>query len=167
MTVAEFNGLPDEEKSRHLFNCCGSQAWVGRMLTVFPVEDLAMVIQKANESWMKCEEADFLEAFSHHPKIGDVSTLKEKFAATASWAANEQSGVKHAQEQVLHGLAERNEQYEKKFGYIFIVCATGKSAEEMLELLNSRLGNLPADEIKIAAEEQQKITKIRLEKLFS
>ncbi len=166
MVISEFDRLTDEEKSRLLFNCCGSGLWVEKMLTVFPVEDLVDLIEYADEKWEECGKEDFLEAFSHHPKIGDLSALKEKFAATAAWASNEQSGVNQAPEDILEALAEVNEQYERKFGYIFIVCASRKSADEMLALLKARLGNSPENEIKIAAEEQRKITNIRLEKLF-
>jgi 2-oxo-4-hydroxy-4-carboxy-5-ureidoimidazoline decarboxylase len=107
-----------------------------------------------------------LEAFEHHPKIGDINSLKEKYPNTKEWASDEQAGINVASEEVLHAVAKGNEDYEKKFGYIFIVCATGKSAGEMRQILESRLMNNPDEEIQIAAEEQNKITKLRLEKLF-
>jgi 2-oxo-4-hydroxy-4-carboxy-5-ureidoimidazoline decarboxylase len=107
-----------------------------------------------------------LEAFEQHPKIGDINSLKKQYANTVAWASNEQAGVDAASDEVLQALAKGNDDYERKFGYIFIVCATGKSAGEMLELLQSRLTNDPESEIKIGAEEQNKITKLRLEKLF-
>jgi 2-oxo-4-hydroxy-4-carboxy-5-ureidoimidazoline decarboxylase len=121
---------------------------------------------KAKEKWYECKEKDWLQAFEHHPKIGDLNSLKIKFADTTAWASDEQSEVNRAAHKILEDLARGNDDYEKKFGYIFIVCATGKTAKEMLDLLKARLLNDTEDEIKIAAEEQNKITKLRLEKLF-
>ena len=146
--------------------CCGSQVWVNKMLPFFPADDLVELLEDAEEQWFKCSEADWKEAFAHHPKIGDVESLKKKFASTATWASGEQSGVNTADQQTIEALAKGNNEYEKKFGYIFIVCATGKSAGEMLGLLNERLINDPGEEIEVAADEQNKITKLRIEKLL-
>ena len=112
-------------------------------------------------------ETDWREAFTHHPKIGDVDALREKFASTAAWAAGEQGAVRQASEATLQGLKAGNEAYEQHFGYIFIVCATGKSADEMLALLQARLPHSPAEEIHVAMAEQAKITRLRLEKLLA
>jgi 2-oxo-4-hydroxy-4-carboxy-5-ureidoimidazoline decarboxylase len=166
MTIAEFDHLGAEEKKTLLHQCCGSNSWVNNMLTALPAEDLVDLLEIAEEQWYACYEPDWREAFSHHPKIGDISTLKEKFASTAHLAEGEQSAVQQASEQTLQQLAEANQAYENRFGYIFIVCATGKSADEMLQLLNLRLYNNPEVEIQIAMEEQLTITKLRLEKLF-
>ena len=166
MTIAEFDHLEFDHKKELLTKCCGSAAWVAKMLDEPFAEDLVDLEETAEETWYDCTEADWLEAFSHHPKIGDIQSLKEKFSNTAAWASKEQGSVDTAPENVLHQLAKANEEYEQKFGYIFIVCATGKSAEEMLAILQGRLPNDAVDEIKIAAEEQLKITKLRLEKLF-
>ena len=166
MTIATFDHLPEEKKNELLLQCCGSTAWVDKMLTVFPVEDLVELLEAAEEKWYECNEEDWREAFDHHPKIGDINSLKEKFANTAQWASAEQSGVNDASDNVIQELAKANEEYEKKFGNIFIVCATGKSAEQMLSILKERLNNAKEDEIKVAAVEQNKITKIRIEKLF-
>ncbi len=167
MTIAEFDRLPTEKKRELLFQCCGSHTWVDKMLSVFPFEDLVDLEESADEKWYECTEEDWKEAFEHHPQIGDINLLKEKFANTAEWAAGEQSGVSNTSDEVLQNLAEGNKLYKEKFGYIFIVSATGKSAEEILIILELRLPNSPEEEIKIAAEEQNKITKIRLEKLFT
>ncbi len=167
MSIAEFDHLSKDEQQTLLTKCCGSTAWVGKMLTVFPVEDLVELLEYAEEKWYQCSEADWLEAFTHHPKIGDIDSLKEKFASTASWAAGEQSAVTDTTQETLEALAEGNHLYEEKYGYIFIVCATGKSAVEMLSLLQVRLQNAAEVEIEIAAAEQDKITKIRLENLFA
>ncbi len=166
MTIAEFDHLDIDYKKELLTKCCGSAAWVVKMLDSPFAEDLVDLEETAEEIWYDCTEADWLEAFSHHPKIGDVNSLKEKFSNTAAWASKEQGAVDTAPKDILHQLAKVNEEYEQKFGFIFIVCATGKSAEEMLAILQDRLPNNAADEIKIAAEEQLKITKLRLEKLF-
>lgn len=124
------------------------------------------LLEDVEEQWWKCNEDDWKEAFAHHPKIGDIESMKKKFASTAEWASGEQSGVQTASDKTLMALAEGNRQYEEKFGYIFIVFATGKSAEEMLQLLQERLKNDPEEEIQIAADEQNKITKLRIEKLL-
>lgn len=166
MTIADFDKLDLEKKKEILTQCCGSTAWVGKMVASPPAEDLVDLIETAEEKWYECSEQDWLEAFEHHPKIGDKNLQKEKFGNSAQLAAKEQSGVDTASEKVLEELAKHNQAYEGKFGYIFIVCATGKSAEEMLRILLSRLNNSPADEIKNAAEEQNKITALRLQKLF-
>ena len=146
--------------------CCGSKAWVERMLPFFPADDLVELLEDAEEEWFKCNEADWKEAFAHHPKIGDVASLEKKFASTAEWASDEQIAVSAADKETIANLAQGNKEYEDKFGYIFIVCATGKSAREMLQLLQERLYNEPSEELPIAADEQNKITKLRLEKLL-
>ena len=171
MTLHELNTLPHQQLIAELTKCCGSPAWVNKMLPFFPADDLVELLEDAEEQWFKCGEADWKEAFARHPKIGDIDSLKKKFASTADpiaigWASGEQSGVSTASQKTIEVLAASNKKYEDKFGYIFIVCATGKSAEEMLEILQSRLLNSPEDEIQVAADEQNKITKLRLEKLL-
>ena len=166
MTLHDLNILPKEQLRQELLNCCGSQAWVNKMLPFFPADDMVELLYDAEDQWYECTESDWLEAFSHHPKIGDVESLKEKYATTAHWASGEQIAVNTASQQTIEALAKGNEAYEKKFGFIFIVCATGKSAEEMLELLQQRLTNTKDEEIKIAMDEQNKITQIRLQKLL-
>jgi 2-oxo-4-hydroxy-4-carboxy-5-ureidoimidazoline decarboxylase len=166
MTLHELNTLPKPQLLAELTKCCGSPAWVNKMLPFFPADDLVELLEDAEEQWFKCNETDWKEAFAHHPKIGDIDSLKNKFTSTALWASGEQSGINTASQKAIEALAEGNRKYEDKFGYIFIVCATGKSAEEMLEILESRLSNDPKEEIEIAADEQNKITKLRLEKLL-
>ncbi|MBL7742565.1 MAG: 2-oxo-4-hydroxy-4-carboxy-5-ureidoimidazoline decarboxylase [Chitinophagaceae bacterium] len=167
MTLHELNTLPKERLVEELTRCCGSSAWVKKMLPFFPADDLVELLEDAEEQWWKCREEDWKEAFAHHPKIGDIDFLKKKFASTAQWASGEQDGVNMASQKTIEALAEGNQQYKDKFGYIFIVCATGKSANEMLENLQARLLNDPKEEIEIAADEQNKITKLRLEKLLA
>jgi len=123
-------------------------------------------MQMADNSWRSLKDDDYLEAFAGHPRIGDISSLREKYQDTRELAASEQSGVNSATETVLHQLAEGNRRYEATFGFIFIVCASGKSAAEMNDLLQKRLANSREQELTIAAEEQRKIFNIRLEKLL-
>ncbi len=131
-----------------------------------PFETDDALVAAADAVWARMERDDILEAFSHHPRIGaDVEKLREKFAATAELSAGEQAAVASASDEVLHRLRDMNVRYEERFGYIFIVCASGKSAEEMLEILESRIDNDPEDELRIAAAEQAKITRLRLEQL--
>ncbi len=166
MTIAEFDHLEKEKKIALLTKCCGSANWVSKMIAAPIAEDLVNLEDLAEEKWYECTEEDWREAFLHHPKIGNIQSLQEKYGSTKEWASNEQSGVSNAKEQTLRELAKANEVYEQKFGFIFIVCATGKSASQMLDILNSRLPNDIDTEMKIAAEEQLKITQLRLEKLF-
>lgn len=166
MTIAEFDHLPEEKKKELLHQCCGSDEWVNRMLTVFPVEDLVEFLDSADQKWNDCSREGKMQAFEHHPKIGDLNSLKEKFATTAQLAVEEQSGVNGANKNTLEQLVAGNDEYLNKFGFIFITCARGKSADKMLNELKERLANTRDEEIKHAAAEQLKITKLRLEKLF-
>lgn len=167
MTIAEFDHLDTAQKRTLLLQCCGSVAWVDKMIAALPAEDLIDLLEIAEDTWYACDKQEWLEAFTHHPKIGDLKTLKEKFSSTANWAEGEQASVKQASDQTLQELVEGNRQYEEKFGYIFIIFATGKSADDMLANLKDRLQNDPEEELKIAMEEQIRITKLRLEKLFT
>lgn len=167
MTIDEINKLRRGEAVNAMSLCCGSSVWAETMADKRPFTSRNQILIHADEAFGKLTKKDWLEAFSHHPKIGDIESLREKFASTRSWTQGEQQGAREASDEILKELAEGNEKYLKKFGYIFIVCATGKSAEEMLEILNSRLGNSPSEELTIAAKEQMKITEIRLEKLLA
>lgn len=167
MTIAEFDHLDIKKKKELLFNCCGCNAWVKGMLEIFPVNDLIDLLEYAEEKWYDCNPAEWLEAFEHHPKIGDIDSIQKKFAETADYAENEQAGVSPNDKKVLEELIKANDAYEDVFGYIFIVFATGKTAAEMLAILNERLLNNPHDELIVAAGEQDKITKLRLQKLFA
>jgi 2-oxo-4-hydroxy-4-carboxy-5-ureidoimidazoline decarboxylase len=113
------------------------------MSAIFPVRDEEELLKEAEQIWFECNESDWREAFTHHPEIGDINTLSEKFVSTKTWAEGEQSGVKESTREILEALANGNRLYKEKFGYIFIVCATGKSAGEMLTLLTERMNNSP------------------------
>ncbi len=167
MTIENLNSPGATEAEAELVRCCGSSRWVREMISQRPFKASEQLFRIADTVWWSLSESDWKEAFTHHPKIGDIVSLRKKFAGTAAWASGEQAGAMGASEETLKLLAEGNRQYEEKFGYIFIVCAMGKSAEEMLEILRSRLPNSPEEEIKIAVGEQAKITRLRLEKLLS
>jgi 2-oxo-4-hydroxy-4-carboxy-5-ureidoimidazoline decarboxylase len=167
MTLDKLNSLSPRDAVTLFRQCCGSLRWAEEMQTRRPFGNLAQLYAIADEIWNRLSVDDWKEAFSHHPKIGDIEELRKKFAFTAHLAEGEQSGVAGTSEKVFKALSEGNLLYEAKFGYIFIVCATGKSAEEMLSLLNARLNNIPSEEIIIAAGEQAKITRIRLEKIVT
>ena len=167
MDLTTINCWNEETAREALTRCCGSGRWVDAMIHRRPFATIEELYQGANDIWSSLNAGDWLEAFSHHPKIGGKDSLRAKFASTSNWSAGEQAGVKAAREEVLDKLAEGNDAYEKRFGYIFIVCATGKSADEMLSLLHQRLDNDPETELHTAMREQSKITRIRLEKLLS
>lgn len=167
MKLDELNKLSPNKAFEELFKCCGSTQWASALESLRPFSNETDLINKSDECWSKSNEEDALEAFTHHPKIGDVKSLEKKFASTKDWAGGEQSGVNVASKKILEDLAQGNTDYENKFGYIFIVCATGKSAEEMLQILQQRLPNDKMTELEIAKGEQNKITHIRLKKLIN
>jgi len=168
--IARLNALSMEEAQAELLKCCGSTNWARRMTQQrpFPTGGDAMrrLLDSADRVWWDLGREDWLEAFSRHPKIGEKAAAKDASAETRRWSEEEQSGTRSAREQVLAALAKANRAYEQRFGYIFIVCATGKSSEEMLALLQQRLQNDPAAELRMAAEEQRRITHLRLQKLL-
>jgi len=166
MNLLVFNKIQEKEAFEAFFSCCSSTNWASQMASQMPFSSISELKEKADKAWAQTQSTDWLEAFSHHPKIGDISHLEKKFASTAAWASSEQSAVSIANQEVLERLSTGNEAYFQKFGFIFIICATGKSASEMLELLESRLPNSKEVELKIAALEQHKIALIRIEKLF-
>lgn len=166
MIVEYLNSLSQKERQEAFLRCCGSTRWVSGMCHAFPFSTDEELHHKADEVWNALNKEDFLEAFTHHPQIGaSKEHLRKKFQSTASWSSGEQAGVSKASEDILDRLVHGNKAYLERFGYIFIVCATGKSAKEMVELLEQRLPNEPEIELRIAAQEQAKITHIRLEKL--
>lgn len=160
MTIEDFNHLAAEEAEAQLTRCCGAHAWVTRMSSLRPFPSREALCDAAERLWWKLSPQDWLEAFSHHPRIGDRPV-------PASWSSEEQRGVAGAERATLEALAEGNRAYEERFGHVFLVCATGKSAGEMLTILNSRMGNDAATELRVAASEHAKITRIRIDKLFS
>ena len=157
----------DADLAATLARVCGAPRWVRGMLAAAPFTSRAQLLGEADRLWWRLGDGDWKEAFTHHPRIGaDLATLRAKYAATADWSAGEQAGIAAATEDVLVALAEGNRAYEARFGWIFLVCATGKSAAEMLGLLRERLDNTPENELRVAAGEQAKITRLRIEKLL-
>lgn len=167
MTIEELNTLNRKLAFDELFKCCGCTIWAQNLIDFRPYKNKEELFRLSNMIWTSCENEEVLEAFSHHPKIGDLKSLEKKFGSTKEWASGEQAGVNVATTKVLEELAQANQAYENKFGYIFIVCATGKTADEMLALLKIRLLNDDEKEFRIAKEEQNKITHIRLDKLLA
>jgi len=163
---ALLNALPLDAARAMLTRCCGAQHWVEAMLARRPFVDTQQLLAASDAVFAHASPADWRQAFSHHPQIGaDPTELRRQFAATSDLAAAEQAGAVGADVRTLEALRAANQAYLARFGYIFIVCASGKSAASMLELLEQRFGNDPDRELRIAAAEQAKITKLRLERL--
>jgi OHCU decarboxylase len=165
LTLAEFNALPSSQAESMLMDCCGSARWAASVSSRRPYTTVEALHKAADAIWWNLERADWLEAFSHHPQIGDKPASGSESAR--QWAEGEQTGSRAATEEVKTRLARGNRAYYEKFGYIYIVCATGKSAAGMLAILEQRLQNDLASELSIAAEQQRLITRIRLEKLLA
>ena len=159
------NALSESEAHASFERCCAARRWIDRMNAARPFADDNAVQSAATQIWNALPPDAWLQAFAAHPRIGDVTSLRARFANTKGWAAGEQSAAETASDVTISRLAARNEKYFQKFGFIFIVCATGKSAEQMLEILEARLSNEPDEELPIAAAEQLKITILRLNKL--
>jgi OHCU decarboxylase len=166
LSVAELDAMPAGQAKQLLADCCGASQWVQGMLSRRPFRSRAAVLSAADEVWESLGPADWREAFSSHPRIGERKSVAPQSKRGAAWATGEQSGVEQAREEVQAQLAAANREYEQRFGYIFIVFAAGKSAEEMLGLARKRLRNDPDVELPIAAEEQRKITRLRLDKML-
>lgn len=167
MQIQELNQMSRADAYATLLQCCAATRWVDSVLDVRPYSSVKVLLQAAEDCWASMEEPDYLEAFDGHPKIGDPASLKAKYAATHTMASNEQASVQQANEKIIMDLASCNQAYEDKFGFIFIICATGKSADEMLSSIKARLVNSREKELQLAAIEQGKITTLRIEKLFN
>ena len=164
--LERLNAHPREEAEAELLKCCGSTNWARRMAARRPFREMAQLLQAADLLWWELGREDWLEAFSRHPRIGQRAAAQAASAPTERWSEEEQAGTRGAAQDLLAALAKANRAYEARFGYIFIICATGKTSEEMLALLRNRLQNDPVAELRIAAEEQRRITQLRLEKLL-
>ncbi len=165
MALQRLNALNEAEVWNEFIRCCGASKWALQMMQSLPFENVEALFARGESAFETLERSDWLEAFAHHPKIGDFDSLRSKFVATREWAGAEQAGTNAASEAVLRALAQGNHDYEKKFGWIFIICATGKSADEMLAALQARLQGDPGEELANAAEQQKQITRLRLSKL--
>jgi OHCU decarboxylase len=165
-SLDKFNALPRAAAESELMKCCGSTRWAQRVVAARPFLDISELLFKADRIWQSLDAADWLEAFSHHPQIGEKKAERPQAAEASRWSEQEQSGTRDADAETLAAVAAANRAYLKKFGYIFIVCATGKSTIEMLASCQQRLQNEPTTELRIAAEEQRRITHLRLRKLL-
>jgi 2-oxo-4-hydroxy-4-carboxy-5-ureidoimidazoline decarboxylase len=155
-----FNELPPAAAARELVRCCGARAWAARVAAGRPYADMASLLAAADAAWAEADRASRLEAFAAHPRIGQSD-------GASAWSRREQAGARGAAPEVLAALAEGNRRYEARFGHVFLICASGRDAAEMLAELEARLGNDPETELRVAAEEQRKITRLRLERLLS
>ena len=164
--VEDLNCLPDAEAQNELLKCCGSRNWARRMVAECPFNSLNKLFDSADQIWWSLEASDWLEAFHSHPKIGEQKATAAVAVEAQKWSEDEQSGIRNSAQETTDALAKLNREYEEKFGYIFIVCASGKRSEEMLAILRQRLGNNPEEELRVAAAEQAKITQLRLTKLI-
>jgi len=160
------NSLPSNRVEAELLKCCGSTRWAREMMAARPFTEIDGLSAKADAIWWSLSPQDWLEAFLAHPKIGEKKAAATQSKQAQSWSAQEQSSVEGALASTLTVLAQGNREYEQRFGFIFIVCATGKTPEEMLAILENRLKNDAETELRIAAEEQAKIMRLRLGKLL-
>ncbi len=167
LSVRELDQLPATHAIQLLAACCGSSRWVSSMVARRPFNSLDAVLAASDDVWWSLDATDWREAFAHHPRIGERISAAPQDERARGWSSDEQAGVSTARDTVREALAAANREYEHRFGYIYIVCASGKSAEEMLSLARARLANEPEIELRVAAEEQRKITRLRLEKLLS
>ena len=167
MTIADFDRLAIEEKKRLLAQCCNSSSWIKKMIVIFPVQNLVDLLEYAEEEWYECNPAEWLEAFQNHIKIGDIQSIEKNTTINVDWVKNEQAIFFNASPEILKALKKDNELYLETFGYNFIVFTKGKSINEITADLSTRLENDPREELRIAADEQNKITQMRLQQLFS
>ena len=166
MKVEDLDTMSADQAAETLTSCCASSRWVKEMVRRRPYGSVADVLASADEAWDLTSDEDWHEAFSHHPRIGDSEAAAAQSSRSTEWSAGEQSAVQSGTETVQSELAKINREYEDRFGHIYIVCATGKTPEQLLEIARKRLANRPEKELRVAAEEQRKITQLRLKKLF-
>lgn len=162
-TLAAWNAADKATALRAMIACCGSRRWAEAMVALRPIGDVENLSEEADRVWSTMEEPDWMEAFACHPRIGERKAM-HAVTQSATWSAQEQSSTAQATQRVMAELAAGNALYEERYGFTYIVCATGKSAEEMLAILNRRLASDRIAELREAAEQQRQITQIRLGK---
>jgi OHCU decarboxylase len=165
--IEKLNRLGAEEARAALLACCGSTRWAAEVAALRPFWDVGQLLNIAGRVWRELDGEDWLEAFRAHPKIGESKAARETGEEARRWSEGEQSGARDASERTLDALSEANREYEERFGFIFIVCATGKTAGEMLDTLRARMTNDPETELRVAAGEQWRITELRLKKFLN
>lgn len=161
--LAHWNTACEAEARDAMIACCGARRWADAMVSVRPISSAEELFAAADREWSKMREADWMQAFACHPRIGERKAAHAT-ARSAAWSGQEQSSTESAAERVLAELAEGNAIYEQRYGFTYIVCATGKSADEMLAILKRRLESDRATELREAAEQQRQILQIRLRK---
>ena len=164
--LRRLNSLQPSDAESEFLKCCGSKTWAREMRQRVPFGDVSDLLETAKSVWWSLKPEDWLEAFRSHPKIGEQKAAAEVSQASLSWSSKEQAGVSNASAATKELLADLNRRYEEKFGFIYIVCATGKSSDELLAILQERLGHDSETELQIAAREQAQITELRLNKLL-
>jgi 2-oxo-4-hydroxy-4-carboxy-5-ureidoimidazoline decarboxylase len=162
--LEQWNALSTEEAARDILPCCGSRAWAQAMAARRPIATPELLVEASREVWNGLPEEEWMEAFASHPRIGASGPAAGATARAREWSAQEQRQVAEGEAALKAALAEGNREYERRFGRIFIVCATGKSPQEILHILQRRLQNNEAAELLASAAEQQEITQIRLRK---
>jgi 2-oxo-4-hydroxy-4-carboxy-5-ureidoimidazoline decarboxylase len=162
--LARWNFLPIAAAVDEILPCCGSRAWAHGMVGRRPLPDEAALLGASDETWRSLAESDWLEAFRSHPRIGESQAPKAALQRSVAWSAQEQQNVASADDSKRTALAEGNREYERRFSHIFIVCATGQSPAEILEILQRRMKNEEHTELQEASEQQRQITQIRLKK---
>lgn len=162
--LERWNRLSVEEAEKEILPCCGSTAWARGIARCRPIADETALLAASDETWKNLSESDWTEAFRSHPRIGESSAANSSETRPAKWSAQEQRGVAVADDAVKVALAEANGEYERRFHRIFIVCATGKTAPEILQIIQRRLQNDDRAELHEAAEQQRQITHLRLKK---
>jgi OHCU decarboxylase len=164
--VEKLNRLATEEARKVLLDCCGSTRWAERVAANRPYWDVGQCLIIGERIWKELERDDWLEAFRAHPKIGERKAEAQVSQKAQSWSEGEQSRASDAASETLDALAAANREYEAKYGFIFIVCASGKTADEMLALLQDRMSNDIDTELRVALEEQWLITQLRVRKFL-
>jgi OHCU decarboxylase len=155
-TLAQFNALPRDEAEAHLLRCCGSRAWASAVAMRRPYVNRADLMETADAVWSTLGTADWLEAFAAHPRLG------ESGGHSPRQSEKEQSGIVQAGDATLASLAEENRRYEARFGHVFLFSAAGRAASDVLSAIRQRMSNDAETEVRVAAEEQRKITRLRL-----
>jgi allantoicase len=164
--VVRLNAKLEKEAEAALLDCCGARHWAQEMVKARPFVSASQMFETAERIWMGLRRDDWLEAFRHHPKIGRKKAAARQSGKARQWSKGEQAAAQKAPAKILAELGKANREYEKRFGFIFIICAAGKSSEEILASLKQRMANDAETELRVAAEEQSKITRLRLEKLI-
>ena len=162
-TLASWNETEETAAIQAMLSCCGARRWAAAMVALRPIAGVVELSVAADRIWSTMEEPDWMEAFACHPRIGD-RTAAGASEKSVAWSKQEQSSAAGARREVLAQLSAGNAHYEQRFGFTYIVCATGKTAEQLLAILYRRLANERASELREAAEQQRLITQIRLGK---